>query len=85
MTLTEHKELDPLYLTRLLIFAKSASHGGALLSGIYAGVCVAYSADLPHLNLVWNPFIDAISALLVAIGGYLLERALRIKEDGEAR
>jgi hypothetical protein len=83
-TPVEQKQMDPLFLARLVLLAKSASHGGALLSGIYAGVCVTFLADLPHSNLIWNPILDAASALLVMIGGYLLERVLSIKDDGKA-
>jgi hypothetical protein len=80
----QHKELDPLFLARLVLLAKSAAHGGALLSGIYAGVCVTFLVDLPHSNLIWNPVLDTASAVLVAISGYILERVLSIKDDGKA-
>jgi hypothetical protein len=79
-----HKEMDPLFLARLVLLAKSAAHGGALLSGIYAGVCVTFLADLPQSKLIRNPILDAASALLVTLGGYLLEHVLSIKDDGKA-
>jgi hypothetical protein len=68
----------------LVLLAKSAAHGGALLSGIYAGVCVTFLADLPQSKLIRNPILDAASALLVTLGGYLLEHVLSIKDDGKA-
>ena len=81
------KLMDPLFLARLVLLAKSAAHGGALLSGIYAGFCTTYLVALGHLedsSLIWNSVLDACAALSVSIGGYLLERVLTIKDDGEA-
>lgn len=81
------KPMDPLFLARLVLLAKSAAHGGALLSGIYAGFCTTYLVALGHLedsSLIWNSVLDACAALSVSIGGYLLERVLTIKDDGEA-
>lgn len=81
-TQVEQKEMNPLFLARLLLLAKSSSHGGALLGGIYLGVVVTFGTDLPHSNLIWRPVLDATSAILVLIGGYVLERVLSIKDDG---
>jgi len=81
------KTVDPLFLARLVLLAKSASHGGALLSGIYVGFCTTYLVTLGHLedsSLIWNSVLDACAALSVAIGGYFLERVLTIKDDGKA-
>ena len=81
------KRMDPLFLARLVLLAKSASHGGALLSGIYVGFCTTYLVTLGHLedsSLIWNSVLDACAALSVAIGGYFLERVLTIKDDGKA-
>lgn len=78
------KPLNPIFLARLLLLAKSSAHGGSLLCGIYAGVILTYLVDLPNSSQIWNPVLDAISALLVSIAGYLLERVLTIKEDGKA-
>lgn len=80
------KPMDPLFLARLVLLAKSASHGGALLSGIYAGFCTTCVLTLGHLDdssLIWNSVLDAGAALSVAVGGYFLERVLTIKDDGE--
>ena len=81
------KTMDPMFLARLLLLAKSASHGGALLSGIYAGVCTTYLVTLGHLedsSLIWNSVLDTGAALLIAVGGYVLERVLTIKDDAKA-
>ena len=78
------KPMDPLFLARLVLLAKSAAHGGALLSGIYAGFCATYLVALGHLedsSLIWNSVLDAGAALSVAIGGYFLEGVLTIKDD----
>lgn len=80
----KRKPMNPLFLARLVLLAKSAAHGGALLSGLYAGICVAYLVDLPHSNLIRNPILDTICALLVAIAGVVLERVLTIKDDNKA-
>jgi asparagine N-glycosylation enzyme membrane subunit Stt3 len=80
------KKMDPLFLARLVLLAKSASHGGALLSGIYVGFCSTYLVALGHLedsSLIWNSALDAGAALAVAVGGYFLERVLTIKDDGK--
>lgn len=83
----KQKPMDPLFLARLVLLAKSAAHGGALLSGIYAGFCATYLVALGHLedsSLIWNSILDTFAALSVAIGGYFLERVLTIKDDGKA-
>ena len=80
------KAMDPLFLARLVLLAKSASHGGALLSGVYVGFCSTYLVMLGHLedsSLIWNSALDASAALAVAVGGYFLERVLTIKDDGK--
>ncbi len=82
-TLIQHRPIEPVLLARMVLLAKSTAHGGALLSGIYAGVCLTFLIDLPHSGLIWNPILDTISALLVAVGGYVLERVLTIKDDGK--
>lgn len=82
---SRHRPTDPLFLARLVLLAKSAAHGGALLGGVYAGFCATYLVVLGHLansSLIWNSIIDAVAALLVSIGGYVLERVLTIKDDG---
>lgn len=81
------KPMDPLFLARLVLLAKSAAHGGALLSGIYVGFCTTYLVALGHVedsSLIWNSVLDACAALSVSIGGYFLERVLTIKDDGKA-
>ncbi len=81
----QKKAIDPLFLARLVLLAKSAAHGGALLSGVYAGFSATYLVLFAHLqdsSLIWNPILDSIAALLVSIGGYLLEHVLTIRDDG---
>lgn len=79
----QSKPMNPIFLARLLLLAKSAAHGGALLSGIYAGISLTYLVDLPHSNQILSAVLDTVSAILVALGGYILERVLTIKEDGK--
>ena len=79
----QRKPINPILLARLVLLAKSTAYGGALLSGIYAGLCLTFLVDLPHSDLIWYPILDTISALLVAIGGYVLEHVLTIKDDGK--
>jgi len=80
---TNSKPLNPIFLARLVLLAKSTAHAGSLLGGIYAGVCLAYLVDLARSELIWNPVLDAVSALFVAIGGYVLEKVLTIRDDGK--
>lgn len=81
------KQLDPIFMSRLVMLAKSASHGGALLSGIYLGFAATYFLEFAHVDNqdpLWSSLLDLSASLLVAIGGYVLERVLTIKDDGEA-
>ncbi len=81
------KRVDPIFLARLVMLAKSAAHGGALLSGIYLGFAATYFFEFSHVDnqtLLWNSLLDVSASLLVAVSGYVLERVLTIKDDGEA-
>ena len=68
------------FVGRLVLLAKSGSHGGALLSGLYLGFALF---QLPNLSgafaqhQLWVSLVDAVSALILAIVGIALERQLK--------
>ena len=68
------------FVGRLVLLAKSGSHGGALLSGLYLGFALF---QLPNLSSsfaqhqLWVSLVDAVSALIMAIVGIALERKLK--------
>ena len=68
------------FVGRLVLLAKSGSHGVALLSGLYLGFALF---QLPNLSgafaqhQLWVSLVDAVSALILAIVGIALERQLK--------
>jgi len=68
------------FVGRLVLLAKSGSHGGGLLSGLYLGFALF---QLPNLSSsfaqhqLWVSLVDAVSALTLAIVGIALERQLK--------
>ena len=68
------------FVGRLVLLAKSGSHGGGLLSGLYLGFALF---QLPNLSgafaqhQLWVSLVDAVSALILAIVGIALERQLK--------
>jgi len=68
------------FVGRLVLLAKSGSHGGGLLSGLYLGFALF---QLPNLSgafaqhQLWVSLVDAVSALTLAIVGIALERQLK--------
>jgi len=68
------------FVGRLVLLAKSGSHGGGLLSGLYLGFALF---QLPNLSStfarhqLWVSIVDAMSALIMAIVGVALERQLK--------
>ncbi len=68
------------FVGRLVLLAKSGSHGGGLLSGLYLGFALF---QLPNLSSsfaqhqLWVSLVDAVSALILAIVGIALERQLK--------
>jgi hypothetical protein len=68
------------FVGRLVLLAKTGSHGGALLSGIYLGFALF---QLPNLSgafaqhQLWVSLVDAMSALIMVIVGIAVERQLK--------
>jgi hypothetical protein len=68
------------FVGRLVLLAKSGSHGGGLLSGLYLGFALF---QLPNLSGAFAQhqllvsLVDAVSALILAIVGIALERQLK--------
>jgi 2-amino-4-hydroxy-6-hydroxymethyldihydropteridine diphosphokinase len=81
-TIHRRRELmDPQRAVNLLVLAKASALAGALVAGGYLGFGVHFldSLDIPlPQQRVIRSGLAAIGAVLVCVGGLLLERALRI-------
>jgi Protein of unknown function (DUF3180) len=72
------------FVGRLVLLAKSGSHGGALLVGLYLGFAIS---QLPNLSGAFaqrqllNSVLDAVSAGALAYSGIILERQLKARNS----
>ena len=67
------------FVGRLVLLAKTSSHGGAIISGLYLGFALFQFPRLSGLfaqRQLWVSALDALSALTLAILGIALERQL---------
>jgi len=68
------------FVGRLVLLAKTGSHGGALLSGLYLGFALFQMPNLSGAfaqHQLWVSLVDAMSALIMVIVGIAVERQLK--------
>jgi len=74
------KILPTTFVGRLSVLAKTSSHGGALIAGLYFGFAIF---QIPNLSSgfgrhqLWNSLIDSTSASSLVFVGIILEKALK--------
>ena len=77
---------DPLGMARTAVLGKAAAHGGAVLSGAYAGYALLLVADAGTSPLrrerLLASALAALASLALSAAGVLLERACRVRGDG---
>jgi hypothetical protein len=80
--------VPPLVAGRLVALSFAASRAGAAFAGIYGGLLVAALLVTEPLasalgrERVLSSAIGLVAAVIVAAGGWALERALLIRDDG---
>lgn len=81
---TRPREVNPLHAARMVVLAKAASHGGAIITGLYLGFAWYLLPDLDAQQRRARLIMAALSALMslvIAILGLLMERILRLPEQ----
>lgn len=78
------KEINALHAARMVVLAKAASHGGAVLTGLYLGFAFYLLPDFAssqRRTLLLASAICALISLVVAVIGIAMERILRLPEE----
>lgn len=78
------KEINPLHAARMVVLAKAASHGGAVLTGLYLGLSLYLLPDFAssqRRSLLLVASVCALISLVIAIVGMMMERILRLPEE----
>lgn len=78
------KEINPLHAARMVVLAKAASHGGAVLTGLYLGFALYLLPDFTssqRRSLLIISAVCALISLIIAIVGLMMERILRLPEE----
>jgi membrane protease YdiL (CAAX protease family) len=80
----ERKRMDAHRAVRFLLLAKASALVGAIVAGSYLGFAVHFvdqlDVALPQTRVI-RSVCAAIAAVLLVVGGLLLERACRIPRD----
>jgi drug/metabolite transporter (DMT)-like permease len=78
------KEVNPLHAARMVVLSKAASHGGAIMTGLYLGFAWYLAPDIDSQQRRSRLIVAAISALF-ALGttviGLVMERMLRLPDE----
>lgn len=77
----ERQLLEPHKAVNRLVLGRAGALAGALVAGGYLGYAISwlgYAGDPLALERIWLSIASAAAALLVVLGGLLLERACRI-------
>jgi Protein of unknown function (DUF3180) len=77
--------LDPLFAARVVVLAKAAVFGGAVLAGWYAAqglVVLSNVSGLRRERLVVAG-VTALAAIVLTVAGFLAQRWCRLPEDDE--
>jgi hypothetical protein len=78
---TEGHRLEPHQAVNRLMLGRASAVAGAMVAGAYLGYAISwlgYPGDPLAPQRVWLSIASASAAILVLVGGLLLERACRI-------
>lgn len=78
------REINPLHAARMVVLAKAASHGGAVLTGLYLGFALYLLPDFSssqRRSLLIAAGLCALFSLAVGVVGMMMERILRLPEE----
>ncbi|WP_435742728.1 DUF3180 domain-containing protein [Nocardioides sp. SYSU DS0663] len=79
------ERLEPHRAVNRLVLARACAYVGALAAGGYLGYAVSWlgvPAELAEQR-AWRSGVGAVAGAAVAVTGLLLERACRVRSDGE--
>jgi len=80
-----HERLEPQQAVNRLVLARACALVGALLAGGYAGYALSWigvDSDLASQRL-WRSVVATVAGVAIVITSVLLERACRVRSDGE--
>nr|WP_218855793.1 DUF3180 domain-containing protein [Nocardioides daedukensis] len=84
-TISRRSWIDPHKAVNLLVLAKACALVGALVAGGYAGYAIAWigePAELAEQRMIRSG-LAAVAGLAMCVAALLLERACRVRDDGE--
>ena len=79
------ERLEPHQAVNRLVLGRACALVGALLAGGYFGYALSWLGAIDELagQRGWRSVIAGVMGLLVLVGGLLLERACRVRDDHE--
>jgi len=83
---TDHRRIEPHRAVNLLVLGKASALVGALMAGAYTGFAISFLSvwEVPSgRDRVVHAAVAAVVAAVVMVGGMLLERALKVPDDGD--
>lgn len=80
------ERLDAQQAVNRLVLARACALVGALVAGGYLGYALSWVGSGAELSRerIWLSLVAALGAGLTTLGALLLERACRVRDDGEA-
>lgn len=79
------QRLEPHQAVNRLVLGRACALVGALLAGGYFGYALSWLGAIDELagERGWRSVVAGVMGLLVLIGGLMLERACRVRDDGD--
>lgn len=79
------QRLEPSQAVNRLVLGRACALVGALLAGGYFGYALSWLGAIDALAAQrgWRSVLAGVMGLLVLVGGLLLERACRVRDDGD--
>ena len=79
------QRLEPHQAVNRLVLGRASALVGALLAGGYFGYALSWLGAIDELaaQRAWRSVVAGLMGLLVLLGGLLLERACRVRDDGD--
>ena len=76
------KRVNPFYAVRLVLLAKAIAIAASLFTGWHIGL-VWFQATAPVISTaIWQNVAGLVGSLVMLLAGILVEKACRIKDDG---